>query len=124
MKLTSENVKNVFMDCLFEDGEDTNDFIKADGLIQTIGFNPQRVKKHKKDIENMLSYLPEKFKDGWSFLNMCNDKYGKQWTGLHQIMEQLVQLGIAIKKVEYCMPREMWKLMPGGMPYIIIKEAK
>lgn len=40
-------------------------------------------------------------------------------------MEQLVSLGIGIKKVKYCMPKEMWSILPGGMPYfMILKEVK
>ena len=44
-----------------------------------------------------------------------------QWTGLHQRMEQLLQLGIAAQRVELLVPREAWKFMPGGMPYYRVK---
>lgn len=75
----------------------------------------------------MLDKLPEQFHEatggGWSFLNACNDRHGNQWTGLHQRMEQLFQLGIALGRVSYCLPREFWSAMPGGVPYIVVKAA-
>jgi len=29
-------------------------------------------------------------------------------------------LGIASGKLSYLMPREMWKVLPGGMPYLVV----
>jgi hypothetical protein len=78
---------------------------------------------HKK-IETMLDELPDEFKKtgggGMSFLNACNDKHGNQWTDLHQRMEQLFQLDIGIGKVKCLMPREMWGILPDGMPYYVV----
>lgn len=36
------------------------------------------------------------------------------------MVEQLVQLGIALGKVKYCLPREAWKNLPGGVPYFMV----
>jgi hypothetical protein len=53
---------------------------------------------------------------------MCNQEDGTQWTGFHQRMEQLMLLGIGLKLMDYVLPdRKMWKVLPGGMPYIVIK---
>lgn len=126
MKLTSENVENVFMDCLFKEGEDTISYVPANlGITSMVGFHPDRLQSHSKEIRSMLSYLPEQFHEksggGWSFLNACNDNNGEQWTSLHQRMEQLFQLGNALGMVEALLPRELWPSLPGGMPYIVIK---
>ena len=123
MKLTSENVSEVFMDCLFRDGEDTDNHVKAEGITATVGFHPDRIETHKEDVAAMLACLPDEFQSkksgGWSFLNACNDKYGRQW-GEHQNMEQLFQLGIALGLAKWLMPREMWAMCPGGMPYVAV----
>ena len=37
-------------------------------------------------------------------------------------MQELLLLGLAIEKIEYLLPREMWSILPGGMPYIKIRE--
>ena len=122
--LDPERVSAIFTDCLFRDGEDTSNHIKAEGIVRNVGFHPERLQNHKAEIEAMLDELPDEFKKsgggGWSFLNACNDKHGNQWTGLHQRMEQLFQLGIGIGKVQYQMPREMWSVLPGGMPYLVV----
>lgn len=122
--IDAEKVKKIFMDCLSKDEE--VEPVKVEGIINTFRFHPERIKKNEKAIVEFLNELPEQFfpskGDGWSFLNMCNTKDGEQWTGLHQRMEQLMCLGIAIGKIKYLMPREMWKALPGGMPYFVIKE--
>jgi hypothetical protein len=123
--LTSAKVMNLFSDCLFKPGEDTSKAVKVEGVIHTFGLHPERVARYKEEIIKMLSQLPDPFRQsaggGWSFLNACNDRHGNQWIGLHQTMEQLFVLGIAIGRVESCMPRDMWDILPGGMPYYVIK---
>lgn len=124
MKLNAENVHNTFIECLFKDGEDTENRIAVEGIMVKVGFHPKRVKEKEVLIGEMLDELPQEFKasggGGWSFLNMCNDKDGNQWAGMHQTMEELVMLGIAVGKVSYFMPREFWVSLPGGMPFIIV----
>jgi len=126
MELTSENVEKVFMNCLFKDGEDTANYIKAEGIISIVGFHTSRLENHREDVKEMLDCLPNNFKakggGGWSFLNACDNQNGIQWTDLHQRMEQLFQLGIGLKLVKYLMPKEMWSALPGGMPYLVILE--
>jgi hypothetical protein len=126
MKLTSANVREIFTDCLFKDDEINNEgkpipeAIMVQGLINNFGFHKERIWKHEAEIKELLDQLPAEFKEGWSFLNMCVDKEGNQW-GEHRNMEELVCLGLAINKVHLLMPREMWAILPGGMPYYQIK---
>jgi len=124
MKLTSENVEKIFTDCLFKNGENTDNAILVNGITNNFGFNPNKIEQHKDDIYSMLKELPEKFhKDiggGWSFLNACNDKHGKQWTGLHRVMEQLFAISMACGKVKCLLPRKLWKALPGSMPYYVV----
>ncbi len=130
MKLTSQNVHNTFMTCLFKDeeveeGKIPDNAILVKSVIINIGFHSGRLNKNKENIIDMIMQLPKGFhenKGGMSFLNACNDKNGNQWTGMHKIMDELVALGIGIKFIEFQLPREMWKILPGGMPYFIIKE--
>jgi len=124
MMIDSQRVEEIFKDCLFKEGENTEKHIKAEGITSTVGFHPERLENHKQEIITMLGELPDAFHEGkgggWSFLNACQDKNGRQWTDLHQRMEQLFQLGIGLGKAKFQMPREMWKVLPGGMPYICI----
>ena len=126
MKLTAENVEKVFLDCLYSDeeaaklGEPPDDAIVVEGILARYGFKPDSIDKHSDTIVNFLHQLHDKFKIGWSFLNACVDKEGNLW-GEHRNVEQLVVLGLAIDKVQYCAPREIWKVMPGGLPYFIVK---
>ena len=122
-KLTPEAVNSIFMDCLFREGEDTSNFKKAQGIVCNVGFHPGRLNNHKEEIVALLAELPPQFHEatggGWPFLNACNDKDGNQW-GEHKNMEQLFQLGIASGLVKCLLPREMWGILPGGMPYYMV----
>lgn len=126
MQLTATNVIEKFMKCLFKDGEATENFIKAEGVMSTIGFNPDRLKENQPDIDSMILELPDEFMKskggGMSFLNACNDKNGQQWADMHQTIDQLLCLGLATGKITMLMPREMWSVLPGGMPYFIVND--
>jgi hypothetical protein len=124
MKLTAEIVNKTFMECLFKEGEPTEEHVRAEGLVNFVGFHPNRLKEATPVIEELLQEVPESFNKsgggGMSFINLAQDKDGNQWADLHQTMEQLVLLGIGIGKVKYLMPRVMWPALPGGAPYIVV----
>lgn len=119
MKLTSENVNLVLKDCLGREEDPA-----VEGVNLKLHLKQDKVEQHKKDIEDMLSCLPDNFLKskggGWTFLNMCNDKNGEQWTSLHHTVDVLVCLGIASGLVSFLLPREMWGIFPGGMPYVTV----
>jgi len=118
------------MDCLYADGEDHTNAVVCDGIMNPLGLNPVKLEKHKTEIQAMLAMLPEEFfagsGGGYSFLAACNDRNGVQWTGLHMRMEQLFQLGEGIGAVKALLPRELWPMLPGGMPYyqIVLDKPK
>lgn len=124
--LDPEQVNAVFSECLFKDGDDFQERINADGIVSSVKFNRVRLRNHMAEIDAMLDELPLQFREkvggGWSFLNACEDRHGNHWTGLHQHMEQLFLLGIGIDRVKPLFPREMWSVLPGGMPYYVIAE--
>jgi hypothetical protein len=126
MKLTAENVEKVLVECLFADIKEAeeNKPVIAEGIMRKMGFHPGRLEANRENITSMLSELPDAFQKkgggGMSFLNMCNTKDGNQWADLHQTMENLVLLGVAIGKVSYPMPRDIWPDLPGGVPYIVV----
>ena len=116
-------VTEVFTDCLFKEAEVLRGIpevppIEVNGITLNVGLHPDRVEKHKEDIKAFIDEFPVVFKNGYSFLNMCNTEKGELWTGFHKVMEQLMLLGIASKQMEYCAPRDMWNLFPGNMPYV------
>lgn len=125
-KLTSEKVHQIMLDSLY-DSESTNydDAILVEGITMNIGFNPVKLNSHYDEIIGLLNELPEQFHEeiggGWSFLEACVDKNGNHW-GEHRNMEELFLLGMAIEKVIYLFPREMWCILPGGVPYLMIKK--
>lgn len=119
MKLTADNVEAVFADCL----SDERNFIVR-GVMINVAFDRSKVAAHEQDIAQMLSALPIEFHRpggcGWSFLNMCIDKDGQQWCDLHQTIDKLICLGLATGQIEFTLQRDLWRALPGGMPYIVV----
>ena len=128
MKLDAQTVHETFLECLFKEGEPTENHKLGEGINMKVGFNPERLKEKKPIIQELLKDLPIEFQKsgggGMSFLNMCNDKDGNQWADLHKTMDELVVLGTATGKLSFLMPREIWDSMPGGMPYLVVNEGQ
>jgi hypothetical protein len=121
-----KRVEAILTDCLYRDDEIDGstapaDAVIAQGVISTFAFHPGRLGSHKADIAALCNELPDDFQKskggGWSFLNLCVKKSGEHW-GEHRNCEQLVALAIASKQGSYPMPREMWSMLPGSMPYV------
>jgi hypothetical protein len=116
-QLDPERVRDLFADCLDPGG----DGVEVEGIAGMAVFGPAPLERYAEEIRAMLAELDDAFRKsgggGWSFLNACSDRHGRQWTGEHRTMEQLFMLGLAIGAVSLLMPRELWDALPGGMPY-------
>lgn len=117
----SELVSNAFMECLFKEGEDTSNHIRVEGIMSNFGLHPQRLEEQRELVTALLAELPAEFKEGYTFLNFCTNKNGELWTGEHSICEQLIVMAIGLDLMSYCFPREMWAILPGSVPYVIVK---
>lgn len=127
-----ERLEEVMLACLYQDDEIEDPSVVpegaiiVEGLTTSFGFHPGRVAQHADEIRAMVAKLAEEFHSGggWSFLNMCTDGDGNQWTDFHRDQEHLTVLGIAAGHMKYCLPRELWSALPGGMPYVrAVEEA-
>jgi len=132
MKLTTENVTEVFKKCLWID-EEIKEFSRdelwkrstvIEGIVKTAGFSPEKVDEQRENIIDLLNQLPIEFHKesggGYTFLNAPFDKEGKLW-GQQTNAEDLMMLGMAIDKVSYCLPRSTWSVFPGSVPYFVIE---
>lgn len=129
--MNANRVHEMAVDSMFEDSEVGADGqtlmpqLCVQGIINTFGFHPERVKKHKAELKEMIKELPEGFYEsgggGMSFLNLCEDKHGNQWAE-HSTLEMFLCMAIANDLAGYCLPKEMWHLMPGGMPFVVFND--
>lgn len=122
--LTADRVEDLARDCLPEEEiTDPNEYIEIDGILHVFRFDRHEIEARRPVIGELLLELPESFRKseagGWSFLSACDDRHGTQWGG-HRAMELLFVLGQAAGYVELLTPRQMWELMPGGMPYYAV----
>lgn len=121
--ISAKRVEEILVDCLFKDGESTDEAVIVHGIINYFGFHPGRLAGYKDEVEAMLIQLPQAFRKtehggggGWSFLQACMDVEDNHW-GEHINMDQLFCLGLGLELVTELMPREVWGALPGGMPY-------
>lgn len=126
MLIDAQQVHATVLTCLFREGEDVDEYVEAQGLMQTLGFHPGRLREVAPQIRAWLDALPPQFQvsggGGWSFLNGCTDRDGSLWTGEQTVVDELLMLGIGIGYARILVPREMWSMFPGGVPYFSVGE--
>lgn len=125
----AEQVDTLFRSCLFNDDEMEEGKPKpglepviAEGIVMKVGFHPGRIVEAKPKVQALIAQIVNneflKSKGGgMTFLNLCIDRTGQQW-GEHRTQEQLVTMAIANGLAGYCLPKDMWSVLPGGMPYV------
>lgn len=121
-------VEAAFVHSLAASEQDPNG-LKVESIIGSVIFDSQKLESIRPGVARALGLLPTEFRapsqgggGGWSFLNACNDRNGVQWTGFHRTMDQLFTMAIGLDLASYLMPREMWPVLPGSMPYIGLAE--
>jgi hypothetical protein len=128
MSIDPRRVTELYGECLAEElvPGDPNHVV-VEGIVHNSAFDVRKLDGHRHEVAGMLAQLPMAFRPasvggggGWSFLNACQDAEGKLWTGMHWTVEQLISLGMALDQVSWCLPRESWEMLPGGMPYFLV----
>ena len=125
--LNAKVIEDAVKDCLFEDNEFVNgsppdNAVIIKGITAVFSFNPERIEKHSSEIISWIDELPEQFLKnagggGWTFLNLPVDRNDHLW-GQQKDAQNLLVLCMAINKADYCLPRDMWHMLPGGVPYV------
>jgi hypothetical protein len=122
-KINSHRVHELFLLLCEPSSVENTKVVK--GIRGTWYLDRPTLEANRAEITEMLSQLPDQFKissgGGWTFLNACNDREGNQWTGDHYRMEELLVMGMGLDLVGYLLPRDFWVVLPGGMPYLVVK---
>lgn len=119
-KLTTQTVRDILADV-----SGTEDDLRVDGIVGHHFFSQDKLEENRQKIKDLLAELPAPFQadggGGMTFRQACYDKHGNHWAE-HPTMDALFCLGIAIDAAAYLLPRDMWHIFPGGMPYVCIKD--
>jgi hypothetical protein len=123
-QLLPQAVETLFQTCQFRSGDSRAEQMEVQAIVHRFYFHRGRLRAHEAQIVELLGELPVEFHrsggGGYTFLNGCLDKQGRQWTGMQSTVELLIALGIGAGKVEFLIPREQWAALPGGVPYIVV----
>lgn len=121
--INSEELEDLFVSCLFNDDEPTDNMIPVEGVMSRFGFHPERLEASREQVKAWLAQLPDSFHKsgggGMSFLNACTTKDDEHW-GEHTSVDRLFCLGMGLGLAKCLMPRKMWSILPGGMPYFVV----
>lgn len=123
----ARRVEALFRDCLFRNEAEAKKFkpVLSLGIITNVGFHPERLAGHADTIKALIKeVVKEEFYEdtdgGYSFLLLPIDRNENQW-GEQRNAEQLFLLAQALNLASFCLPREVWPMLPGGMPYVVFK---
>lgn len=132
--LTAANVASgihaMLIDSLYRPDEMPTDGSLPEGAVIVecvrgkIGMHPTRLEAHRDEVCKIIDLLPAPFHKvgegaggGWSFLNLAMLADGTQW-GEHPNCDELIALAFGLKMGAFLMPRVVWAMLPGGMPYL------
>ena len=123
MIISCERIRNIVIDALVKESDGDNltpdQYVVVDGIINKCVFHKERLEAHRGEVQYYIDNIKD-MKEGISFLSMCQDKEDSQW-GEHPNCEELLLLGLALDILQYPLPREAWQILPGAVPYIILK---
>lgn len=128
-RLTADRVNTLFRECLATAATGEN-ISQIHGVTRRFAIDLLKIKDAKPEIAQMLSQMDDTFMigvgkgGGWSFLNACVDRRGRQWCDLHETVEKLVILGMAAGFAFFTHDRDLWDVLPGGLPYFSIRELE
>lgn len=128
----AERVQTITLECLYkseelDDGKPPPDAVLSQGVVKGFGFHPGRLQAKKAEVLQLIkeivadSFL-KRGGQGYSFLELCVDRNGQQWAE-HPTMEELFCLAQGLGLAGFCVPRDMWHMFPGGMPYIWFSDS-
>lgn len=124
--IKAEDIERLFVESLKKEGDDGAEFIQGTWASAWLALDESTAI----NVLGIIEQLPLEFfsreinpkgGDGWSFLNLVLDREGRQWTSQHLMAEKLLLLGLAVGRMEFVLPRDQWKYLAGGLPYIVIK---
>ena len=125
--LTAQNVNLIFSQCLFADEESKTDFKPAKGITMNVGFHPDRLEGYRDTVVGFIKQLDPVFYDpaqgGMSFLQLPFDAQGNQWAE-QRTAQELLLLASGLGMVKYCLPKQFWGALPGGVPYVFFNIEK
>jgi hypothetical protein len=125
--LTANEVEGIILACLLGHAPVEGDsYVIAHSIVRNFCFSKDKIEKYAERIGWLLHQLPQQFLEeteggggGWSFLNACMTKNGELW-GQQRDVEALLVLGVAAGWASIQLPREIWSILPGGVPYFVV----
>lgn len=125
--LTVDAVMEIWNACVAAPGDPEDDQVRIDGASMDGRFSRTRLLNHRMRLRTMLVELPDNFLQsgggGWTMLNGCVDRHQRFWTSDQRTVDRLVILGIGAGVANWTLERNLWDLLPSGMPYFQVLDG-
>lgn len=115
------------MESSLADSAEGDGVLIVKGTINNYAFNKQVLAHFRDDVVKMLDQLDDSFMDdaggGMSLMNMVATKNGEHW-GEQPTADALFAMANGLGLAHFSLPREMWHILPGSMPYVTVMRSE
>lgn len=118
--LSPAAVQDLLTECLLapDESEDGAPFVECPSA--DFRFDAGRLAVYREPIRELLAGLSPAFRTGWSLINASLDRDGRRWTTSRRDIEGLAALAIGAGLAHWSFPREAWRILYRGFPYLTI----
>lgn len=134
--MNAADVHTTLVSCLFTseevdacraEGLDVpQDAVVVEGIMRTFGFHPGRLEAARPRVKAWIKEMDPAFLTsgggGSTFLNLCVLADGTHWAD-QPTCEAFIVLAFGLKLGSFSLPREMWGVLPGSMPYVTLGDS-
>ncbi len=121
-RLSEKNVVLLFDKCILNNADFdseglTCNFAIGEGVTSKCAFSLERLNANREVIGTYIDQLCD-IEQAPSFMKLYCDSEGNEWTDEHMVVDMLVQMGTASGMLSFLYPPEIWKMLPGGVPFV------
>lgn len=129
--LRADDVHDAFIYCLVKreeapDGQPSEDAVLLEGISLNVELHKARLEEQREKVLGWIDDIPEGFLrekgGGWTFLNLTMTKQGDQWCE-QPTAQALMLMAMGLGYAQYQLPRDIWRALPGGVPYVVFSKT-
>jgi hypothetical protein len=126
VELTEFNVHEKFLYCLQKMSENGRRGVRVEAISIRVTFDAVRLLEIRSNIKHALDQLPTGFTQslggGLSFTAMKFNRQFRIWSYNPRSQEELLALSMGLGLADFLVPRDVWHLLPGQTPFVVIKD--
>lgn len=120
--ITGERINEIYEDTLLRDSDFDeeglkDDYLVGEGLNKVSYFSATRMGQYMEELDGYISSL-KNIDTAPSLSELAHLEDDSMWTESVEDLDTLLQVGIAAGMLFMPLPKDTWKLLPGGLPFV------